>query len=297
LHELEQQKPDVLHTLGPSAFRAARIAQLMSVSPFRRAFPQWVACGAAGCGIGVRWLVPVQPYLNAALAFSAGEAERYRTRLRVQQVHVLSPAVLPVPCTSPTPTGLPKRFILASGGFDYAANLKSAVWAFDVLKYAEPNLHLVLLGDGPERPQLERLAHSLGFDDRRVHFAGWQPNVNPYLAAATVAWVTHRWGGTKFTLEAMAAGKPVLALRTADTESVLEDRVTGLLIPFADPVWLAATTRELLADMMYAEQLGCAGQANRANYTTAALGVALASIYDTLTRKTTEMSGAHPHAA
>ena len=180
--------------------------------------------------------------------------------------------------------GIPRRYILASGGFDHTANLKDAIWAFDVLKYTDPSLHLVLLGDGPLRVELQRFSWSLAFDDHRVRFAGWQPDVSAYLRSAAVVWVTHLNGGTKFALEAMAAGVPVIAMRTPDTEAVIEHGVNGLLTPFADRVGLAAVTRKVLNDAEQAERLGCAARVASANCSAGALGAAVRAEYDRLTR-------------
>jgi glycosyltransferase involved in cell wall biosynthesis len=182
------------------------------------------------------------------------------------------------------PPDLPAHFVLAAGGFDHTANLKAAVWAFDVLKYTDPRLRLVLLGDGPLRRQVEHLARHLGHDDYRVHFAGWQDDVRPYLRQASVVWVTHRKGGTTFALEAMASGVPVVALNTPDTSAFVNDDDNGLLVPFDDPVRLAAVTRKLLADAGRRDRIGCAGRAAASARPIATLVEAMTTEYDRLTR-------------
>lgn len=82
----------------------------------------------------------------------------------------------------------------------------------------------------------------------------------------------------------MAAGKPVVAVRTPDTESAIEHDVSGLLVPGGDKVMLAAVTRKLLADSGRAGRLGCAAREKAAGFPTPRLAEALTTAYDRLTR-------------
>lgn len=89
-----------------------------------------------------------------------------------------------------------------------------------------PDHDLLIVGDGPQRPELQQLVRSLHLDDR-VHFAGWRADVPQLIAASSVLFLPSRWEGMpNVLLEAMASGRPVLATRT---EGVLE-----LLGPLAD---------------------------------------------------------------
>jgi glycosyltransferase involved in cell wall biosynthesis len=274
-----REKPDILHTFGPGAFKTAR--RLSSLATLLGPLPKWIVSGAAECG--AEWSRPLLPEIDAAVTFSAHECGRVSEQMTVRCVHMFDPAVEePRPTTAPV--GLPSKFILAAGGFDDTADLKAAVWAFEMMKYADPELHLVLLGEGPGRPDLERFARHLAWDDYRIHFAGWQDDVAPYLSAATAVWVTHAGGGRKLALEAMAAGKAVVAVRTADTESVIEHEVTGLLVPGGDKVALAAVTRKLLADSGRAGRLGCAAREKAAGFSPRRLAEAFTAAYDRLTR-------------
>jgi len=126
---------------------------------------------------------------------------------------------------------------------DYAAHdgMRMAVWAFDVLKYAAPDLHLVLVGDGPGRERVERFARSLGPDDYRVHFLT-DDSPASVVQEADVIWGTHPSGGMNFLRAALAVGKPAIAMRTPDTEGL----AGALLTPAGDPVALATATRKSL---------------------------------------------------
>ena len=131
------------------------------------------------------------------------------------------------------------RVVFAAGGFDAASDLKSAVWAFDVLRYTAPDWRLVLCGDGPLRPAVERFARGLAFDDYRVRFLGRRADVPALMRRAAAVWVTHRRGGVCTLLEAVAAGVPSAAVGTAELRAV------GGGVTFVrpgDPVGLAAVT-------------------------------------------------------
>jgi glycosyltransferase involved in cell wall biosynthesis len=88
---------------------------------------------------------------------------------------------------------------------------------FDLL----PQHNLVLVGDGPQRASLERKASRLGLASR-VHFCGWQPDAAPFIATADILVLPSRWEGMpNVVLEAMAAGKPVVATQAEGTVELL----------------------------------------------------------------------------
>ncbi|GBC84991.1 N-acetyl-alpha-D-glucosaminyl L-malate synthase [bacterium HR11] len=95
-----------------------------------------------------------------------------------------------------------------------------------------PDLGLVVVGDGPERPRLERLAGSLGVSDR-VYFAGRRSREETLgLMAACDLFVlnsTHE-GLPHVVLEAMALGLPVVATAVGGTPEVVRDGETGVLV-------------------------------------------------------------------
>jgi len=145
--------------------------------------------------------------------------------------------------TSPSRLGLPadSQILMCAGEFTPGDGMKLAIWAFDILKYVSPKLHLVLVGDGPERERMVRFARSLGTDDWRVYFL---VDDHPLSAVeqADVVWGIHPRGGLAFLNVALNLGKPALAFRTPDTESI-----SGLILtPIGDPVALATATRKIL---------------------------------------------------
>jgi glycogen synthase len=118
---------------------------------------------------------------------------------------------------------------------------------------------VVLIGDGPRRPALERQAGRLGPD--RVRFQGFVPHadVPAWLAAADVLVLPSIYEELgSVLLEAMAVGLPVVASAVGGIPDALG--TAGRLVPPRDPAALAAAVDELLDDSALAAQLGAAAR-------------------------------------
>ena len=98
-----------------------------------------------------------------------------------------------------------------AGRLESLSGFKSAIWAFDLVRYEYPDLHLVIFGEGPEREGLEDFGLALMFDDYRFASPAAGPMCRRYSTLAEFVWVTHERGGVALALEAMAAGRPVSA--------------------------------------------------------------------------------------
>lgn len=105
---------------------------------------------------------------------------------------------------------------------------------------------LWLVGEGPERPRLQKTVHQLGLDDT-VLLAGREADPRRRFAAADVFVLTSRWEGTPMSiLEAMAAGLPVVAPRIGDIPSLVVDGTTGRLVEGYDPAQFASALAEAI---------------------------------------------------
>ncbi len=134
--------------------------------------------------------------------------------------------------------------------------------ALAALAPAHPEARLVLVGDGPERREIEALAADLDVTDR-VEFRGYlgQAEVASELARADVFVLPSFAEGVPVVLmEAMASGVPVVATRVAGVGELVEDGVAGRLVPPGDPVALQAALEEMLADPEARERMGRAGR-------------------------------------
>lgn len=111
---------------------------------------------------------------------------------------------------------------------------------------------LLFAGEGPEREPLERHAARLRID---VRFLGTREDVRPLLARAdVVAHPSLEEGMSNAVMEAMAAGRPIVATSVGGTPELIAGR--GLLVPAADSAALAEGITRLLADQALAARLG-----------------------------------------
>lgn len=124
-----------------------------------------------------------------------------------------------------------------------------------------PDTALVIVGDGPLRPALERQVAELGLS-ARVRLAGARPDARALLGAADVVVQPSDWEGLPLVvLEAMRARRPVVASNARGLRELLRDGVDSLLVPPHDAGALAAAVARVLADENLAQRLGDAGAA------------------------------------
>lgn len=124
---------------------------------------------------------------------------------------------------------------------------------------ADPRLRLAVVGDGEERPQLERQAAELGIA-ADVHFLGYRRELRPVFAAADLAVLSSDNEGTPVSLiEAAAAGLPAVATDVGGVREVVSED-TGILTPRDDATALAAAIVELAADPKRRERYGRAAR-------------------------------------
>jgi len=153
------------------------------------------------------------------------------------------------------------QFVLCVGPIKPGHGFRDAVWAFDVLRYVYPDFCLVIVGDGPALPGLQRFARNIGRAEGRVYFLPPRPDAAGLIARATVIWVPSRTDcGHQVALEALVARRPVVATRQPGLAALIEDGRTGLLVPSGEPLALVAATRRLLDDPRHAEDVGTAGR-------------------------------------
>lgn len=136
----------------------------------------------------------------------------------------------------------------------------TAVRALALLRRAHSDAVLLVLGEGPERPALERLASDLRVADA-VFLPGRVGDVAAWYRRAEVVVHPARWEGFGLAmLEAMLAARPVVAARAASAPEIVADGETGLLVPPDDPRALAEAVAGLLADRQRAQAYGRAGR-------------------------------------
>jgi glycosyltransferase involved in cell wall biosynthesis len=122
-----------------------------------------------------------------------------------------------------------------------------------------PPVAVALVGDGPERERLLALARARGV---RLELAGFQDDPQPFIAALDVAVLPSRAEGMPLVLlEAMGLGVACIATPAAGAVEVVEDGISGLLVPFDDAPALAAALARLRADASLRARIGAAAAA------------------------------------
>lgn len=125
-----------------------------------------------------------------------------------------------------------------------------------------PELQLVAVGEGDDRAWLEDLAEKNGVN-RHVHFLGglsFADLVACYEACEMFALPSRGEGFGLVYLEAMAFGKPVIGGAHGGAPEVIEDGVTGYLVPHGDAPQLATSIETLLSDPALAQKMGARGR-------------------------------------
>jgi glycosyltransferase involved in cell wall biosynthesis len=138
--------------------------------------------------------------------------------------------------------------------------LETAIRALGQLAPRRPRLRFVVVGDGPERGQLERLAAELGV---QTLFLGRRQNheMPDLLAAMDVLVLSSRFEGMPLAvLEWMAAGKAIIASRVGGISAIIEHGREGVLVPLRDYMAFSNEIARLLDDPLERRRLGEAAQ-------------------------------------
>lgn len=159
---------------------------------------------------------------------------------------------------------------------DYPTLIRAMRQVVDKHAYAR----LVIIGDGPLRSELQHLVHSLDLQ-QHIDFLGQQDYAARLMPGFDIfAFPSLFEGFGLVLLEAMAAGLPVIATRVASIPEIVEDGVSGLLVPPQDPDRFAAAINTLIADPALAHRMGQAGQTRVAdNFTVEAMVQHTAQLY------------------
>jgi len=123
-----------------------------------------------------------------------------------------------------------------------------------------PDARFILVGDGPLRPELERLAVELGEGDKII-FAGYRSDVRDVLAALDIVVIPSVLEGfPMITLEAMAMAKPIVAAKIDGITEQITDGINGILIPPKDSSAIAQAIIRLINDRESGKKLGLAAR-------------------------------------
>jgi glycosyltransferase involved in cell wall biosynthesis len=151
------------------------------------------------------------------------------------------------------------------------------------LRETHPELHVVLVGDGPEQAALEAAIAARGLQDR-VLLLGLREDVPGLLGSLDVAvCCSDREGIPLSVLEYMETARPIVATRVGGLPELIEDGVHGVLVAPRDPAALAGAIAGLLGDPAAAAALGArARERSEREFDPAAVVRRLEALYDEL---------------
>ena len=197
-------------------------------------------------------------------------------------------ARLRAPVSLQRPAQFPERarIILTVGRWDPAERYKGAdtlISSLPRVLQAVPDAVLILVGDGEDRPRLEQLARESGVADH-IHFLHGltQEELFACYAHCDVFALPSRGEGFGLVfLEAMANAKPVIGGAHGGTPDVIEDGVSGILVPHGDAAILSTALVSLLADPARANEMGARGSERvQTNYTFERFQLALLQVME-----------------
>jgi len=152
-----------------------------------------------------------------------------------------------------------KTNIIFVGRLDPVKNIDILIRAIAPLTQSY-EVQLLILGDGPEKGYLEKLTADLNLANQ-VKFMGPRRDVERWLKSADIFVLPSKWEGLSIsTLEAMAAGLPIIASRTTGLVDMIKDGKTGLLVGPGEVKDITTSLEKYLLNPEYAAQLAKAAQ-------------------------------------
>jgi glycosyltransferase involved in cell wall biosynthesis len=187
------------------------------------------------------------------------------TRIRVIPSGVpLMPAALPATTqlleSFGVPAGVPLAVMVAS--LSAAKDPATFVRAMLVARREVPNLHALLVGDGPLRVTLAAQIQSLGLEGI-VHLTGFRTDPESLESAASVVVLCSRSleGTPGVLLDALVLGKPIVATAVGGVPEVIEHERSGLLVPIGDAEALGLAIAEVLQNTELSKTLSAGAHA------------------------------------
>lgn len=141
----------------------------------------------------------------------------------------------------------------------------------------------LVVGDGPLKKDMERLAEELGIKEN-VIFTGWYNKIHQLYKIMDIFVLSSHMEGMPVTLlEAMANSIPVVATRVGGIPEIVEDGKTGFLVPPDDPDSLSRAIYSLLDDPLKRREMGLVGaEVIKKKFTLRIMADAVGGLYDEL---------------
>lgn len=253
-------RPDILHAHNPSSLHYAVLGKRVSGAAVVMTFH------GEGKG-GTRLPAPSEwEATDAVVAVSHAATESLRSPGARSRLHVILNGVSPEPPARDWEAvrrelGLEDRFVVVQvARIDPLKGHGTLIRAIAALRDRGLPVIALLVGDGPERDAMTRLAAELGLGPDRVRFLGFRADVPDLLAAADAFALPSVTEGLPLSvLEAMAHRLPVVVTPVGGIPELVEEGRHGLYVPVGDAEALAAALARLAGDPALRRALGEAG--------------------------------------
>ena len=187
-----------------------------------------------------------------------------------------------------------QHLVVFAGRLRPVKGIVSGVEAFAKATKTNPNLHLAIAGEGEQRAKLESLAQKLEAANH-ITFLGVRNDIPDLLSAAdSILIPSLNEGFPRLAIEAMAAGKPIIATNVGGTPEAIDDGVTGILVPAKEIDAMADAVLRLADDPDWQAKLGEAGRKKAtANYSVHSYVSRLIDIYTKYSTHPASVEGTH----
>lgn len=216
---------------------------------------------------------------HIAVSRAVLEAALERREVRETRVTVIPNGIIIPDAVSPatisakrTELGIPASVpvIATVARLSPEKGIASLLQAVAELRRSSPKFHLLIIGEGDLHSRLETEAATLDLQEH-IHFLGFRPDVLDWVASSDIFVLPSLAEPFGIALvEAMALSKPTVAVCIGGPLEIVENGVTGLLVPPADPHSLAQAIQRLLEHPEQARTMGQAGQRRAAEHFSAA---------------------------
>lgn len=150
--------------------------------------------------------------------------------------------------------------IIHVGRFFPQKNHRLLIESFSRVLLKINNVKLVMVGDGDLRPEMEGIVNRNGLNNH-IKFLGVRKDIADLLSASDIFVLSSDWEGLPLTvIEAMAAGKPVIATAVGGVPELIEDNINGYLVKPGDIDSLAHAIIKMAGDREGSRKMGEIGQ-------------------------------------
>jgi glycosyltransferase involved in cell wall biosynthesis len=259
---LRELRPDILHTHNPAPHTVGALAACFSRVPVvintkhGRNYPhirKWVLANRLAAWLSSKVVAVSQDAADVALKIE---------RVARHKVEVIRNGIdlTRFPLGRRPRRQLQRRAVHVARISYSSKDQRTLMSAVRIVADKQRDFVLDIVGDGPDRSDLEAFCDALGLR-QHVNFIGFRNDVHSFLSRAEFFVLSSVTEGVSITLlEAAATGLPIVATNVGGNPEVTVHGETGLLVPPRSPEALAAAMLDMLQDTNRARRMGIAGR-------------------------------------